>query len=286
MADRRSFNLLPITSKETVIRARDCELSPLCLIASYPKSGTTWMQAIVRGILMGFHPTAAHISEFTPFLDADATWSKLNNGEFSENFRKMEMSCFNTHFLPNMLPWHDGVKVVYVVRNGRDVATSFFHHLSNQKIGQGESADFVGELEHFLDQWSNGLLPYGLWASHVAEWVRESKLPSRSSMILIMKYEDMRLDLEGCILKVATFLGKPLSAEFASELAAKLDFSSMKAEVEMYQPLSVRWREGFSFVRAGASGTVFEPKAEAIFQRAITTESIEDRLSIEELGLI
>jgi len=245
------------------------------------------MQAIVRGILMGFHPTAAHISEFTPFLEADATWSKLDNGEFSENFRTMRMSCFNTHFLPNMLPWHDGVKVIYVVRNGRDVSTSFFHHLSNQKIGQGEAdADFVGEFELFLDQWMNGLLPYGLWASHVADWVRESKLSSRSDQILIMKYEDMRIDLERCILKVATFLGRPLSAEFASELAAKLDFSSMKAEVEMYQPLSVRWREGFSFVRAGSVGTVFDPKAEAIFQRAITTESVEDRLTIEQLGLV
>ena len=50
---------------------------------------------------------------------------------------------FNTHFLWDMLPkWKptDGggskkAKYIYVVREGQDVITSFFHHLSNQVGG-------------------------------------------------------------------------------------------------------------------------------------------------------
>ena len=56
------------------------DAKPTVFCCSYPKSGTTWLQNIVatlasRGAELG------HISDYTPFYEADSTWEKIDGGE-------------------------------------------------------------------------------------------------------------------------------------------------------------------------------------------------------------
>eukprot|EP00959_Pyramimonas_sp_CCMP1952_P312997 6551634-Pyramimonas_sp.AAC.1 len=45
-----------------------------------------------------------------------------------------------------------GYRYIYLVRDGRDVATSFFHHLSNQDTKTG--GGFEGDFSEFFEKWN------------------------------------------------------------------------------------------------------------------------------------
>jgi hypothetical protein len=56
-----------------------------------------------------------------------------------------------------MLP-STGGKLVYLTRDGRDVVTSFYHHLSHQTT---EDGGFDGDFDAFFDQWMQGEIAFG-----------------------------------------------------------------------------------------------------------------------------
>lgn len=263
--------LLPITSASTLRRckewcAEETTPLPLCLICSYPKSGTTWMQAIVAHVLLPQHQLSAHISEYTPFFDADASWAKFDAGAYTANHAAMGFSAWNSHFLPGMLSSLAVArnKIIYVVRPGRDVVTSFFHHLSNQR---GAGGDFNKDFATFLQAWCSGEMPYGYWLDHVLAWLAERD--ARPDQVLLIRYTDLKHSLRECIAEVVAFLGRPISPAVVRALEPALTFSGMQERCAQYQPQSVDWQPGFCFIRAGAEGSEFDPANEAIYQEML-----------------
>jgi hypothetical protein len=218
-------------------------------IASYPKSGTTWMQAVVFHILSRGQLPLQHISQYSPFYEIDKTWNDADDNVldmYTANHKLLGWRVFNTHLLPSMIPTTDS-KVIYVIRNGRDVAVSFYHHLSNQ-IGDGGISQ---ELKEFLVEWTDGSLPFGSWLSHLRSWLRAAEI---SQNILLIRYEEMKNDLSTSITKIASFLGENLSENRLAELSSLLSFHSMKENKQLYEPISVQWKEGFEFLRKGEVG--------------------------------
>ena len=66
------FPLLPITSPNTLNNCKNLPLTNDIFIASYPKSGTTWTQAIVYHLLAAGRddlPPLEHISNFAAFFE-------------------------------------------------------------------------------------------------------------------------------------------------------------------------------------------------------------------------
>lgn len=248
------------------------------------------MQALVTRVLLAGtadESSMTHISNYTPFYDADSTWTKLDSGETStqKNHETMRCCCFNTHFLPEMIPLHTNTtKAIYVVRNGRDVVTSYFHHLSNQA---GAGGDFDADFLSFLRLWCGGDLPYSHWIDHILAWIKESK---RTQQILIVRYEDLSVDLHAGIARVAAFLDRPLTSDQISSIAAKLTFTAMKSDISRYQPVSVAWKNNFSFIREGSVGTAaFADEEQETLYQAMLREKLaseDDRRLLEELGVL
>ena len=140
---------------------------------------------------------------------------------------------------------------------------SFYHHLSNQ---EGDGGSYEGEMSDFLKEWSAGELPYGAWVQHIHSWTTglppsflsssssspASSSPSPSPHILYLRYEEMKKDLPGTLQKIALFLDRsPLSPSTLSSLLSSLSFEGMRKEEEKYHPVSVKWKEGFHFIRQG-----------------------------------
>jgi hypothetical protein len=242
------FKLLPITSKETVERCvnlKEHEIMNTLFIASYPKSGTTWMQAIVFHILNeGKGLQFDHISDYAPFYEIDQTWENFE--QYTRAHERLGWRVFNTHLPWRMMPKGPSMKYIYVVRNGRDVVVSFYHHLSNQVGAAGSLNQSFAE---FLNDWCHGRIVFGSWIDHLHSWISACNDPK--SNILLMRYEDMKGNLKGSIEKVARFLEVPVSAESIERLESILNFEGMKATKELYQPKSVEWKPDFEFLRKG-----------------------------------
>ena len=118
------FPLLPITSASTLAAIKQLATGPRdVFIASYPKSGTTWLQAIVFELAsLGTDVVLDHISNFTPFLEADRTWTP--GGEIAEPAASHQAALgwrgFNTHLLHRHLPAGEKMRILYVIRDAAD----------------------------------------------------------------------------------------------------------------------------------------------------------------------
>ena len=138
------------------------------------------------------------------------------------------------------------------IPGGRDVAWSFFNHLSNQIEDGGD--DF-GSFDNFLQLWLNGDIPYSKWVDHLKTWKAFIDSPEGDSRVLLLHYEDMKEDLGREMKKISAHLGlENLSESDIEGLVDSLTFSSMKSNLKKYEPVSVRWREGYSFLRKGTVG--------------------------------
>ena len=270
------FRKLPFSSSDTLRKCLHLEMSNSCrtlFIASYPKSGTTWTHALVFHILSDGQLPLDHISLYSPFYEMSKTWDEGSDNialKYSENHKILGWRVFNTHLLHSMLPKGDSVRHIYVYRNCRDVAISFFHHLSNQVGDGGVSSSLL----QFLIDWCDGNLLFGTWANHLHGWLKEIN-GSNKNNILLLRYEDMKLDLRSSISRVSKFLDHDLITARLDELTLLLNFESMKSSKHLYQPISVEWKEGFEFLRKGEVGDSeghFGPKEELLISKMLERE--------------
>jgi len=253
--DHPPFPLLGITSRATLERCR-LGAPPLAgksqasvIVCSYPKSGTTWLQNIVATLFSedSKQGPLSHISDYTPFYEADSTWEKIDSGEHPvcRNHEALGVRMFNTHLYPSMVP--EDAKVIYVMRRGKDVVHSFYQHLSHQIIDG--KVDFEGSFEEFVQGWVEGSMPFGKWTDHLKVW-REEERPG----VLYLVYEEMKADLGHAVHQVAEFLELTLSYDDVEALVPRFTIDAMKADRKMFEPVSVQWEEGFQFVRKGEVG--------------------------------
>nr|XP_061807809.1 sulfotransferase 2B1-like [Nerophis lumbriciformis] len=186
------------------------------LIVTYPKSGTTWMQEIVPLIMSGGDPASVETSpnwERVPWLEVDHTWT-LNIDD------KPSPRMFATHFLPRMMPpsfFEVKPKVIYVMREPKDVFTSSFHYCA--------MASFMvdpGPKSEFLQKFLQGEVVYGSWFEHVKAWL------DYKEEIFRICYKELIQDLEDSVGRIALFLGKSLDNDVIAKIAERCLFKNMK----------------------------------------------------------
>jgi len=298
---------LPITSQETLrkCRALDCSSEShvtTIFIASFPKSGTTWMQNIVFQLLAAHkehtHPRAPplppleHISQYAPFYEIDPHWEASPSNQLIPKIRAAhqalgEYRIFNTHLRWDMLPKGSRAKYIYVVRDGRDVLTSFYHHLTNQHEDDG---GFVGDFEDFFRQFLDGTIAYGKWSHHLASWMpnivgNDETIINGNPQILLVRYEDLKKDLKQQVVRIAQFLELD---EFAAttptdddnspvlnQVLERVSFAWMREHQDLFHPVSVRWKTGYHFIRTGRVGdhdNLFDEEHKKIFVETIMSD--------------
>ncbi|KAI8434548.1 hypothetical protein MSG28_003096 [Choristoneura fumiferana] len=157
-----------------------------------------------------------------------------------------------THLALSLLPPRllDTCKVVYVARDPRDVAVSYYHH--NQLF---KPVDFVGDFKSFWKLFMEGLLLSAPFFPHLKEAWAQRKHPN----MLFLFYEDMKKDMPSTLRRVSSFFGKEYSAEQLAALCEHLDIKNFKnnesinpAWMKADSPLTFGGRE--EFVRKGKVG--------------------------------
>ncbi|XP_053722158.1 NACHT, LRR and PYD domains-containing protein 5-like [Synchiropus splendidus] len=113
----------------------------------------------------------------------------------------------------------DECKVIYVMRNPKDVFTSSFHYygMASYLVDPGPKAEF---LRKFLD----GQIMFGSWFDHVKGWLASDN----KERVMYISYEEMKMDLKDAVTRMVQFLGKSLDADVIEKIADRCLFHNMK----------------------------------------------------------
>ncbi|XP_068594843.1 sulfotransferase 2B1-like [Brachionichthys hirsutus] len=189
------------------------------IIATYPKSGTTWMQQIVTLITSRGDP---NIAQTVPNW-ARAPWLEQIYLKDALEASSLTPRIFTTHLPYQLLSsalQGSKAKVIYVSRNPKDVAVSYYHFHN--------IASFLPNLatfQEFLHQFLDGKVSYGSWFDHVKDWTSQT---ATMNNLLHITYEELWQDLRGSIKRLSAFLQCPLEDDEVNNCAKHTVFSVMK----------------------------------------------------------
>eukprot|EP00457_Paulinella_chromatophora_P006024 gb/GEZN01006042.1/.p1 GENE.gb/GEZN01006042.1/~~gb/GEZN01006042.1/.p1 ORF type:complete len:379 (-),score=76.07 gb/GEZN01006042.1/:519-1655(-) len=193
----------------TTFKTRETDV----FVATYPKSGTTWVQQIICQ-MSGWKGNVSDLG--------GVSWLEANAHQLDKVEALPSPRYFQTHTPWKLVVKGKGVKYVVVVRDGRDVAVSFFHHCRAFKL-----YGYDGSWEHFFKLFIEGQVDCGLWMSWVVEWWRMCQADPEH--YLLVRYEDMKKNLTTEIQRIAKFVhGKALSTTRVKEIVHNSTFTSMK----------------------------------------------------------
>lgn len=231
------------------------------VIATYGKSGTTWLQQIV-GQLLFDGAEDVPVAEMSPWLDLRVPPKevKLPMVEAQTHRRFLK-----THLPVDALVFSPNAKYVFVARDGRDVVWSLYNHhvtandtwyamlndtpgLVGEKIGRPD-LEVVPYFRRWLER--DGY-PFWPFFENIKSWWDIRDLPN----VMLLHFNEMKNDLSGAMRRVAGFLDIPVDEARWPLLVEHCSFAYMKAHAAAAAPLGgILWEGGGeSFINKGTNG--------------------------------
>ncbi|XP_071370172.1 amine sulfotransferase-like [Centroberyx affinis] len=213
-------------------------------LITYPKSGTAWLQQILVQIMDAAHPD--QVEDTTNRVRVPWLEERTVDDPHRE---RPDPRLFGSHLPPDMLPHGvraKRIKVVYVMRNPKDVLVSLYHFAHSWTMLEAPKS-----FEDFFQQFLDGDVYMGPWFDHVREYYT-----ARDQMdILFLKYEDILKDLRGEVVKLCAFLGKDLTDEAIDQVVEASIFKNMKTNPKAnYKDLVETQRYKKETMRKGVAG--------------------------------
>ncbi|KAE8676927.1 putative sulfotransferase [Hibiscus syriacus] len=184
-------------------------------LASSPKTGTTWLKALIFAIVnrtrygISDHPLlTAGPHDCFPFLD---TYVDGNNRSLHELDVLPSPRLLSTHLplglLPNSMTDDQSCRLVYICRDPKDVLVSKWLFLNKLRPRQLPPLS----LEEAFELFCQGVSHYGPYWNHVlGYWKASLENPEK---ILFLKYEDLKKDPFVVVKRLGEFIGHPFSLE-------------------------------------------------------------------------
>ena len=226
-------------------------------LASYPKSGNTWIRFLACNLVVGPIDSAAALNHLAPDVH--------ELGPHPEPPRQTVF--FKTHFLSSAaLPLgRHSMAAIYVVRDPADVMVSNYHYALRRGAVPDQTPDsFSKYVDSYIasggdPRWIE--LGMGTWQDNVLSWrAFGERLP-----LLWVRYEDLQGKPAAVAASLCTFLGLKRSAQEIERAVEGASFERMRAIEEtdiatqrvgiFYKPhLAGRIGTGVRFMRHGKSG--------------------------------
>ncbi|XP_071488936.1 sulfotransferase 1A1-like [Diadema antillarum] len=203
-------------------------------VVTFPKAGTHWMLEIVGLILSDGYPQKIDRSSSSTLIEMIDLDQKMPDTKEEEEQNPPDMTPFmekikkapsprviQTHLRLKYMPQDllKKAKVIYVARNPKDTALSWFNFLKE------DPACLSLTLESVIRQYLDGTCTYGSWADHVKEFW---EIRQHYENLLIVFYEDILRDPVKHVRMVANHIGRPLSEALLQRVVENSSLSRMK----------------------------------------------------------
>ena len=280
-AQSRPASVLRVAAKApTAVRQRPTDAPSVVWLASYPKSGNTWLRAVLTNYSSGDGAPASinallgrranHRRAFDEFLGMASTNMTAVEVErhlprfhewLAEGHRKARPP--DKHPLrdgdPLVLKTHDAYRTVrfpptgmavYLVRNPLDVAVSYAHHgnLPVDRIVALMNSD--GWESHTRGGVFGGFPePLTTWSGHVVSWTEQTAIP-----VHVARYEDLLARPRAGFAAIVRFIGLGEDPARLRQAVERSSFARLQAQEAEFgfvekQPTAQ------SFFRAGVAGS-------------------------------
>lgn len=252
------------------------------IIATYAKSGTTWLQQIVSQLIFNGEE-GLPVADMSPWMDLRVPPKEIKLPEVEKQTHRRFLK---THLPVDALVVSPQAKYIYIARDGRDVVWSLYNHHSsanetwyqalNETPGRagppiGPPADTVRE---YFNEWldRDGYPFWSFW-ENVASWWRIRELPN----VLMVHFARLKSDMPGEIRRIAAFLDIPIDEDRWDAILHHCSFGYMKANAAPSVPLGGAFWEGGAetFIHKGENGRwrdALSPEECAAYEQRALTE--------------
>jgi hypothetical protein len=226
---RHKISKSPLHKQIVWVRHRALRPSDV-FVASYPRSGNTWLRFMLYEILVGESSSFKNVHQLVPDIG-------MQNKALPVLAEEGRLIKTHEPYLPQYK------KAIYLVRDARDVALSEF---AFQKALGLAKDDFEIYLPRFLNGRVN---PFGSWTSHVDSWMNAKD--TGLADVLLVRFDEMRSQPENSLAQMMEFLGVPVKAETIRKAVANNSVEKMRDKEKVNpQKASAKGR----FIRSGAVG--------------------------------
>ena len=225
-------------------------------LASYPKSGNTWLRSLLSSYFFSksgeFHfELLKNIDQFPSvnyfkndkdlYLKPESTAEKWISKQREINKDK-KLRLFKTHSAickingNKFTDSQNALGAVYIVRDPRNLITSLANHY---QINANEAFDFMqNEKKAIITKKENRYLGFTAlfsWSMHIDSWINYKGFP-----ILLIRYEDLELKTFETLKKVINFIidisssKEAFNREKAKKTINSCDFKKLKKMEETY----------------------------------------------------
>ncbi len=251
------------------------------VIATFPKSGTTWMQRIVD-LLVFLTPDVRPVGTISPWLDC--TFFEALDDDLERLRAQTHRRYVKSHLPFDALPLWDSVKYIHVARDGRDARLSWMNHQQGftpamrtriasralalakerKEVPSGPPPPPPEDPREFLLQWfdelevaqqerSAGAMTGNLdYFGFEATYWRERTRPN----LLLVHYNDLKENLEEEMWRIASFLEIAPPQDVMPHLVDAARFETMRRDGNRLNPaLETSFDRGAErFINQGLSG--------------------------------
>jgi aryl sulfotransferase len=227
------------------------------VIATWPKSGTTWMQQIVSQLIFR-GAESIPIERISLWVDCLLYPPELLQALDAQTHRRF----LKTHLPLDALVFSPRAKYIYVARDGRDYAWSAYNHMASTKpeiraqagaAVQALPAEVTAGPVQFFRFWlENGSVIFGDFWLHQQQWWDARRLPN----LLLVHYNNLKSHLAGQMRRVADFLGIQIEDELWPVLVEHCTFDYMKRNGSTLVPIAdtMLQRGADDFIHKGTNG--------------------------------
>jgi aryl sulfotransferase len=231
------------------------------IIATYAKSGTTWLQQIVSQLIFNGEE-GMEVADMSPWLDLRVPPKEVKLPEVeSQQHRRF----IKTHLPVDALVFSPKAKYIYIGRDGRDVVWSMYNHHANAnekwygalndtpgRVGPPIEKPVEDIVQYYHDWLDKDGYPFWPFWENIKTWWDIRDLPN----VHLIHFANLKSDMPGEIKKVADFLEIKVDPDKWSDILEHCSFDYMKRNSVRSVPLGGIFWDGGSdtFINKGTNG--------------------------------